>query len=143
MAGDRTIEPSRSEGSTPGGLILSGSKVCISLLQGWGRLQFLPCLSSCPDSFNDEQQRGSVSQINPFLPKLLWSWCFLIARVCVCARVEKVKRRSRVLGLWAQAWECDLCGSMLQGMLIIKQIVTFLHPPASWVQRVFIQRKSP
>ena len=38
-AGDRTIKPSRSEGSTPGGLILSGSKVCISLLQGWGRLQ--------------------------------------------------------------------------------------------------------
>jgi hypothetical protein len=32
---------------------------------------------------------------------------------------------------------------LLQGMLIIKQIVTFLHPPASWVQRVFIQRKSP
>jgi hypothetical protein len=32
---------------------------------------------------------------------------------------------------------------MLQGMLIIKQIVTFLHPPASWVRGVFIQRKSP
>jgi hypothetical protein len=28
-------------------------------------------------------------------------------------------------------------------MLIIKQIVTFLHPPTSWVQGVFIQRKSP
>jgi hypothetical protein len=35
-AGDRTIEPSRSKGSTPGGLILSGSKVCISLLQAGG-----------------------------------------------------------------------------------------------------------
>jgi hypothetical protein len=33
--------------------------------------------------------------------------------------------------------------SVLQGMLIIKQIATFLHPPASWVQGVFIQRKSP
>jgi hypothetical protein len=33
--------------------------------------------------------------------------------------------------------------SVLQGMVIIKQIATFLHPPASWVQRVFIQRKSP
>jgi hypothetical protein len=32
--------------------------------------------------------------------------------------------------------------SILQGMLIIKQIATFLHPPASWVQRVFLQRKS-
>ena len=27
MAADRTIEPSRSEGSTPGGLILSDSEV--------------------------------------------------------------------------------------------------------------------
>lgn len=36
-AGDRTIEPSRSEGSSPGGLILSGSKVRISpFLAGGG-----------------------------------------------------------------------------------------------------------
>jgi hypothetical protein len=35
-AGDRTIEPSRSEGSTPGSLTLRGSKVCISLLQAGG-----------------------------------------------------------------------------------------------------------
>jgi hypothetical protein len=26
-------------------------------------------------------------------------------------------------------------------MLIIKQITTFLHPPASWVQGVFVQKK--
>jgi hypothetical protein len=32
---------------------------------------------------------------------------------------------------------------MLQGMLIIKQIATFLHTPASWVRGVFIQRTSP
>ena len=37
--GDRTIEPSKSEGSTSGGLRLRGSKARISLLQGWGRLQ--------------------------------------------------------------------------------------------------------
>ena len=30
---DRTIEPSKSEGSTLGGLILSGSKVKVSLLK--------------------------------------------------------------------------------------------------------------
>jgi hypothetical protein len=30
---------------------------------------------------------------------------------------------------------------MLQDMLIIKQIVTFLHLPASWVQGVFVQKK--
>jgi hypothetical protein len=41
-AGDRTIEPSRSKGSTPGGLILSGNKVCISLLQAGGGYNFLP-----------------------------------------------------------------------------------------------------
>jgi hypothetical protein len=36
-ASDRIIEPSRSvEGSTPGGLILSGSKVYISPLQAGG-----------------------------------------------------------------------------------------------------------
>jgi hypothetical protein len=30
---------------------------------------------------------------------------------------------------------------MFQGMLIIKQIATFLHPPASWIQGVFVQKK--
>ena len=33
---DRTIEPSKSEGSTLGGLILSGSKVKVSLLKAVG-----------------------------------------------------------------------------------------------------------
>jgi hypothetical protein len=31
----------------------------------------LTCLSSSPDFLGDEQQHGSVSQINPFLPNLL------------------------------------------------------------------------
>ena len=31
----------------------------------------LPCLSSCLTSFSDEQQCGSISWINPFLPSLL------------------------------------------------------------------------
>ena len=35
-AGNRTIELSKSEGSTPGGLILSGSKVKASLLKAGG-----------------------------------------------------------------------------------------------------------
>ena len=35
-AGDRTIEPSKSEGSTPGDLILSGSNVKASLLKAGG-----------------------------------------------------------------------------------------------------------
>jgi hypothetical protein len=30
---------------------------------------------------------------------------------------------------------------MLQGMLIVKQIATSLHPPASWVQGVFVQKE--
>ena len=37
-AGERTIEPSRSESSTPGDLILSGSKVCHQPASSWGRL---------------------------------------------------------------------------------------------------------
>ena len=32
---------------------------------------FLTCLSSSPDFLGDEQQYGSVSQINPYLPNLL------------------------------------------------------------------------
>jgi hypothetical protein len=38
VAGDRAIEPSRSEGSTLGNLLLSGSKVkvWICLLEAWG-----------------------------------------------------------------------------------------------------------
>jgi hypothetical protein len=42
-AGDRAIEPSRSEGSTPGGLIHSGSIGLNQPAQGWGRLQGRPC----------------------------------------------------------------------------------------------------
>jgi hypothetical protein len=49
---EEQIEPSRSEGSTLGNLLLSGSKVkvWISLLQGWGRLQKEICPKSnmCP-----------------------------------------------------------------------------------------------
>jgi hypothetical protein len=32
-------------------------------------------------SFSDEQCCGSVRQINPFLPELLWSWCFITATI--------------------------------------------------------------
>jgi hypothetical protein len=49
--GEEQIEPSKSEGSTLGNRLLSGSKVkvWISLLQGWGRLHIRPfcfCLVS-------------------------------------------------------------------------------------------------
>jgi hypothetical protein len=30
---------------------------------------------------------------------------------------------------------------MFQGMLIIKEIATFLHSPATWVHGVFVQKK--
>jgi hypothetical protein len=55
------------------------------------------------------------------------------------AHLESItqKQNSRPLG---PGLGSDLCDSMLQGMLIIKQIATFFHPSASWVQRVFIQR---
>ena len=35
--------------------------------------RFLPCLNSYPDFLGDEQQCGSVSRINPILPRLLCS----------------------------------------------------------------------
>jgi hypothetical protein len=49
VAGGRTIEPSRQEGSTPGGLILSGSKVkvWISLFQAGGLHLPVIILSTC------------------------------------------------------------------------------------------------
>jgi hypothetical protein len=56
--------------------------------------------------------------------------------------LKKYNTQTIKLGLLAQGWECDLCDSMLQVMLIIKQIVKFLHPHASWVRGIFIQRKS-
>jgi hypothetical protein len=43
----------------------------------------------------------------------------------------------------SHVWVERVVNSVLQGMLIIKQIATFLHPHASCVQRVLIQRKSP
>jgi hypothetical protein len=46
---------------------------------------FLTCLSSSPDFFGDEQQHGSVSQINPFLPNLLLGHD-------VCARIETLTK---------------------------------------------------
>jgi hypothetical protein len=41
-AGDRTIESSKWEGSTPGGLILRGSKVKASLLKAGGGYSLNP-----------------------------------------------------------------------------------------------------
>jgi hypothetical protein len=48
-AGDRTIEPSKEEGSTPGGLTLSGSKVKASLLkaEAGGCYTYPSCLEAC------------------------------------------------------------------------------------------------
>ena len=37
----------------------------------------LPCWSFYPDFLYDEQCYRSIHQINPFLPKLLWSWVSL------------------------------------------------------------------
>lgn len=37
----------------------------------------LPCLSSCLAGFDDERLCGSVSEINPLLPNLLWSLSFI------------------------------------------------------------------
>lgn len=37
-----------------------------------------PVWAPIPTSFNDEQGCGSVSWINPFLPKFLWSWCLFV-----------------------------------------------------------------
>jgi hypothetical protein len=37
----------------------------------------LTCLSSSPDFLGDEQQYGSVSRINPFLPNLLLGHMFV------------------------------------------------------------------
>ena len=42
------------------------------------------CISSClqvPALIDDEVQHGRASQINPFLPSLLWLWCFITAIV--------------------------------------------------------------
>lgn len=33
--------------------------------------RFLPCLSCCPDFFDDQLWHGSLRELNPFLPKLL------------------------------------------------------------------------
>jgi hypothetical protein len=46
---------------------------------------FLTCLSSSPDFLGGEQQCGSVSRINPFLPKLLLGYD-------VCAGIETLTK---------------------------------------------------
>ena len=52
----------------------------------WTLHQFLTH-SFCPawipvlNSFDDAQCCGSIRQINPFLPSLLWSWCSITAIV--------------------------------------------------------------
>jgi hypothetical protein len=63
--------------------------------------RFQPCMNSCPD-FHDEQQYGSVSQVNPFLPLFLWPWCFGTAIVTL----REVVIRNGVL-MW-QPWLCCL-----------------------------------
>jgi hypothetical protein len=53
---------------------------------------FLICLSSSPDFLGDEQQYGSVSQINPLLPNLLLGHD-------VCAGTKTLTKTN-----WYQKW---------------------------------------
>ena len=39
--------------------------------------------------FNDEQCCGNISQIRIFLPKSLWSWCFITAGITLTKTVMK------------------------------------------------------
>ena len=39
-------------------------------------------------SLNNGLLPGSVSQINPFLPRLLWSWCFITAVLVTLTRTD-------------------------------------------------------
>jgi hypothetical protein len=50
----------------------------------------LTCLSSSPDFLGDEQQYGSVSRINPFLPNLLLGHD-------VCAGIETLTKTNSQL----------------------------------------------
>jgi hypothetical protein len=61
--------------------------------------QFLPP-GPCPiwvpalTSFNNEQWCGHLSQINPFLPGLLWSWCFITAMLALTGTPRHKSLRS-------------------------------------------------
>ena len=55
--------------------------------------QLLPP-GSCPawvpvlTSFDHKLWSGSIRQINPFLPELLWSWCFVIALLTLAKTIS-------------------------------------------------------
>jgi hypothetical protein len=56
-------------------------------------------LSSSPDFLGDEQQYGSVSRINPFLPNLLLGHdvCAGIKTLRQCTIIKKKKKRKTAL----------------------------------------------
>ena len=72
---------------------------------------FLTCLSSSPDFLGDEQQYGSVSRINPFLPNLLLGHD-------VCAGIETLTKTNwyQEWGIPVTTWPCfgEDCGRTLE-----------------------------
>lgn len=80
----------------------------------WPLHQLLPP-GFCPvwipvlTSFSDKQQCGSVSWINPFFPRLLWSWGFITAIVTLTLGHVLVMSGQEVSG-WAISGQCsNLC----------------------------------
>jgi hypothetical protein len=66
-AGDRTIEPSRLEGSTLGGLIHSGSISLIQPAQGWGWVLLLPAFSRpCQERSNKPESSAAKALLLTF-----------------------------------------------------------------------------
>jgi hypothetical protein len=68
-------------------------------------------LSSSPDSFGDEQQHGSVSQIKPFLPNLLLGHD-------VCAGIETLTK-TRILFGWASCRVITFFGLEIKIIMIL------------------------
>lgn len=60
----------------------------------------------------------SISQINPFLPKLLWSWCFIIATETLTKTMGKLALRNmeaqKSLQLPGSHWKVRRAGDTIQ-----------------------------
>jgi hypothetical protein len=68
-------------------------------------------LSSSPDFLGDEQQYGSVSRINPFLPNLFLGHD-------VCARIETLTKKNWYQHSGVFLWQPDnVLGRTVEGLL--------------------------
>ena len=110
----------------------------------WRVIQLLPP-ASCSvwvlvlTSFKDEQWCRSISQVNPFLPKLLWSWRFFLTMIILTKPpLSPPTGKAQLLNYFLPWWGYDFPDGILEMgvQILLRSLVNIIclpHVGLSWL----------